>query len=73
MAKKRHSAEQVVRKLREAELGAGAFPGDAFRFRDGVELEAATQVVCEHVQLLPGAIGGIAFGRHHIGVKPILS
>ena len=44
----------------------GAFPGDAFRFRDGVELEAATQVVCEHVQLLPGAIGGIAFGRHHI-------
>ena len=25
-----------------------------------------TQVVCEHVQLLPGAIGGIAFGRHHI-------
>ena len=47
-------------------MGAGAFPGDAFRFRDGVELEAATQVVCEHVQLLPGAIGGIAFGRHHI-------
>ena len=47
-------------------MGAGAFPGDAFRFRDGVELEAATQVVCEHVQLLPGAIGGIAFGRHHL-------
>ena len=26
--------------------------------------KAATQVVCEHVQLLPGAIGGIVFSGH---------
>ena len=31
-----------------------------------VELKAATQVVCEHVQLLPGAIGGIAFSGHDV-------
>ena len=42
------------------------FRRDAFRFSDGVELKAATQVVCEHVQLLPGAIGGIAFSGHDV-------
>ena len=47
-------------------MGASTLSRDAFRFSDGVELKAATQVVCEHVQLLPGAIGGIAFSGHDV-------
>ena len=47
-------------------MGACTLSRDAFRFSDGVELKAATQVVCEHVQLLPGAIGGIAFSGHDV-------
>ena len=48
------------------QMGACTLSRDAFRFSDGVELKAATQVVCEHVQLLPGAIGGIAFSGHDV-------
>ena len=47
-------------------MGASTLSREAFRFSDGVELKAATQVVCEHVQLLPGAIGGIAFSGHDV-------
>ena len=48
------------------QMGASTLSREAFRFSDGVELKAATQVVCEHVQLLPGAIGGIAFSGHDV-------
>ncbi len=56
-AQRPHAAEQV---------GVGALAGAGLGLREGVELEAAGDVVGEDAQLLPGAIGPVVAGGHDV-------
>jgi hypothetical protein len=58
--------EEPERAHAAEEVRVGALAGPRLRLGEGLQLEAADQVVGEDTELLPSAVGRVVLGRDHV-------
>ena len=58
--------EEPKRAHAPEEVRVGALARPRFRLRQGIQLEAADQVVGEDAELLPGTVGRVVLRRDHV-------